>query len=118
MMTKEQFVRMVDAAEAFDEEIERWNDFGIELFELPIGEIPWEMFNCWLDITFNSDGKDWINWYLWERKNVFTGEVLPCWDENDQEFYVNTPEDLWKLVEQHQLDYSEDEACDTKSDIA
>lgn len=117
-MTKEQFVRMMDAAEAFEQEVERWNDFGIELYELPIGEIPWEMFNCWLDANFNSNGKDWINWYLWERRSIFTNEVLPCYDENDNEFYVNTSEDLWELVEMHQLDYSVEEACDTKSDIA
>lgn len=116
MMTKEQFVRMMNAAEAFDAEIERWDDFGIELFELPIGEIPWEMFNCWLDSNFNSDGIDWINWYLFERRSIFTNEVLPCYDENNNEFYVNTPEDLWKLVERHQLDYSVE--GDTKSDIA
>lgn len=102
-MTKEIFVRMMTAAEAFDNEVERWNDFGIELYELPIGEIPWEMFNCWLDTNFNSNGKDWINWYLFERKSIFTGEILPCFDENDNEFYVKNPEDLWSLVENHQI---------------
>lgn len=117
-MTKEQFIRMMNAAEAFEREIERWNDFGIELYELPIGEIPWEMFNCWLHSNFNADGIDWINWYLWERRSIFTDEILPCYDENDNEFYVKTPEDLWELVEQHLFDYSEDEAADTKSDIA
>ena len=118
MITKEQFTRMMDAAEAFEQEVERWNDFGIELYELPIGEIPWEMFNCWLHSNFKAEGIDWINWYLFERRSIFTNEVLPCYDEEDNEFYVNTSEDLWELVEMHQLDYSVEEACDTKSDIA
>ena len=34
----------------------------------------------------------------------------------NNEFYVNTPDDLWKLVEMHQLDYSVE--SDNKSDIA
>lgn len=116
MINKKQFVNMMNAAEAFNKETERWNDFGIELYELPIRDIPWEMFDCWVDSVFNHDGKDWIDWYLWERISVFTNEILPCYDENGVKFYVNTPEDLWKLVEQHQLDYSVE--SDTKSNIS
>ena len=101
-MEKCNFVAMVNAIEKYDAEVERWADFGIELYELPICELTWELINMYLKEVFNEDGVDWINWYIYERKSIFTGEVLPCWDEEGKEFYVNTPEDLWKLVEQHQ----------------
>ena len=101
-MEKCNFVAMVNAIERYDAEVERWNDFGIELYELPICELTWELINMYLEEMFNEDGVDWINWYIYERKSIITGEVLPCWDEEGKEFYVNTPEDLWKLVEQHQ----------------
>ena len=101
-MEKCNFVAMINAIEKYDAEVERWNDFGIELYELPICELTWEILNMYLEEMFNKDGIDWINWYIYERKSIFTGEVLPCWDEEGKEFYVNTPEDLWKLVEQHQ----------------
>ena len=101
-MEKCNFVAMVNAIEKYDAEVERWADFGIELYELPICELTWELINMYLEEMFTRDGVDWINWYIYERKSIFTGEVLPCWDEEDKEFYVNTPEDLWKLVEQHQ----------------
>ena len=101
-MEKCNFVAMVNAIEKYDAEVERWADFGIELYELPICEIPWKIINMYLEEIFNEDGVDWINWYIYERKSIFTGEVLPCFDEEGNEFYVNTPEDLWKLVEQHQ----------------
>ena len=101
-MEKCNFVAMVNAIEKYDAEVERWADFGIELYELPICELTWELINMYLEEMFNKDGVDWINWYIYERKSIFTGEVLPCWDEEGKEFYVNTPEDLWKLVEQHQ----------------
>ena len=101
-MEKCNFVAMVNAIEKYDAEVERWADFGIELYELPICELTWELINMYLEEVFNEDGVDWINWYIYERKSIFTGEVLPCWDEEGKEFYVNTPEDLWKLVEQHQ----------------
>ena len=101
-MEKCNFVAMVDAIERYDAEVERWADFGIELYELPICELTWELINMYLEEVFNEDGVDWINWYIYERKSIITGEVLPCFDEEGNEFYVNTPEDLWKLVEQHQ----------------
>lgn len=101
-MEKCNFVAMINAIEKYDAEVERWNDFGIELYELPICELTWELINMYLEEVFNEDGVDWINWYIYERKSIFTGEVLPCFDEEGKEFYVNTPEDLWKLVEQHQ----------------
>lgn len=101
-MEKCNFVAMINTIEKYDAEIERWNDFGIALYELPICELTWELINMYLEEMFNEDGVDWINWYIYERKSIFTGEVLPCFDEEGKEFYVNTPEDLWKLVEQHQ----------------
>lgn len=101
-MEKCNFVAMINAIEKYDAEVERWADFGIELYELPICELTWELINMYLEEMFDKDGIDWINWYIYERKSIFTGEVLPCWDEEGKEFYVNTPEDLWKLVEQHQ----------------
>ena len=101
-MEKCNFVAMINAIEKYDAEVERWNDFGIELYELPICELTWEIINMYLEEMFNEDGVDWINWYIYERKSIITGEVLPCFDEEGKEFYVNTPEDLWKLVEQHQ----------------
>ena len=101
-MEKCNFVAMINTIEKYDAEVERWADFGIELYELPICELTWELINMYLEEMFNKDGIDWINWYIYERKSIFTGEVLPCFDEEGKEFYVNTPEDLWKLVEQHQ----------------
>ena len=101
-MEKCNFVAMINAIERYDAEVERWADFGIELYELPICELTWEIINMYLEEMFNKDGIDWINWYIYERKSIFTGDVLPCFDEEGKEFYVNTPEDLWKLVEQHQ----------------
>lgn len=101
-MEKCNFVAMINAIEKYDAEVERWSDFGIELYELPICELTWELINMYLEEMFNEDGVDWINWYIYERKSIITGEVLPCFDEEGKEFYVNTPEDLWKLVEQHQ----------------
>ena len=115
MISKELFIKMIKTAERFEEEVDRWSDFGIDVFELPIGEIPWEMFNCWIDSHFNSEGQDWIHWYLWERKSLATGDILPCYDENGVEFYVHTPTELWNIVQEYRLKDCKDFECPLKS---
>ena len=47
-MEKCNFVAMINAIEKYDAEVERWADFGIELYELPICEIPWKIINMYL----------------------------------------------------------------------
>jgi hypothetical protein len=111
MITKKNFIEMIDLAEKFDSEITRWSDFGIDVFDLPISEIPWGMFTNWVHSNFDHVGQDWIDWYLWERKSIVTGEILACFDENDNEFYVKTPTDLWNLVQNHVLLPCVDSGC-------
>lgn len=106
MMTKEQFVDMMIITEKFMAEVDKWDDFGLQIFDKPIVELPWEMFDLFLSTHFDEDGMDWIHWYLFERVG-YNGEILSCWDENDKEFIVKDPEDLWKLVEIHLLNRNE-----------
>ena len=98
MITRELFIKMISSAEKFSAEIDRWNDFGIDVYDLPIGSIPWEMFTCWAASQFDEAGQDWIDWYLFERISIKTGEILACFDENGKGFYIKTPEDLWEIV--------------------
>lgn len=103
MITKERFVEMMELINQFSNEVDRWYQFGINIIEQPIDNIPWEMFNSWKESHFDEYGCDWIDWYLFERKSLATGEILPCYDENGVEFYVNNSEDLWNLVKDYQL---------------
>lgn len=111
MLSKELFIRMMKTAEKFSAEVDRWNDFGIDVFELPIGELPWDMFSAWYESHFTPEGQDWITWYLWERKSYTTGEILPCYDEKGNEFYVNDLEHLWTLVESLRIKPCTDQPC-------
>lgn len=110
MITKKNFIEMINLAEKFDAEITRWSDFGIDVFDLPISEIPWAMFTNWYNSNFDAEGQDWIDWYLWERKG-FSGEILACYNADGTAFYVNTPEDLWELVQNHVLLPCADSGC-------
>lgn len=113
MITKELFIKMINSAEKFSAEIDRWNDFGIDVYDLPIGSIPWEMFTYWASSQFDELGQDWIDWYLWERKD-FSGNILACYNEDGSKFFVETPEDLWDLVEEYVLQPCSDNKCKFK----
>lgn len=103
MINKSLFIKMINTAEEFDAEIDRWGNFGIEVCEMPIGNIPWTMFNYWIESHFDNDGIDWIKWYLWDRKSINTNEILPCYNPDGTKFFVYTPVELWDLVESHIL---------------
>lgn len=103
MINEKLFIKMIQTVENFENEVKKWSDFGIEIFEMPIGTLPWEIFNIWLDCHFDVNGKDWIEWYFWERKSLYDDRVLPCYDENGNTFYVNNPEDLWNIVKDYQI---------------
>lgn len=111
MINKALFIKMIEYAEAFEIEVNRWNDFGIQVFELPIVDIPWRMFNCWLESHFDTEGKDWVTWYLYERKSFNTYEVLSCYGKDGTQFFVSTAEDLWELVKDHRLKPCLDSPC-------
>lgn len=111
MISKNLFIKMMQSAEKFSAEIDRWSEFGIDVFEIPIGEIPWDMFNAWCESHFDEEGQDWINWYIFERKSIATGQILACYDENGKEFYVRTLDELWNLVVDHRLKPCLDTPC-------
>ena len=64
MLTKEQFIDFIDVVENYDKEVNRWDDFGIEIFQLPICELTWNLIDCFVQSHFTEDGQDWIEWYL------------------------------------------------------
>lgn len=49
-----------------------------------------------LSNVFNNDGKDWIDWYLYEKIS-FDGKVLEAWDENNNPICYDT-ESLWNTI--------------------
>lgn len=101
-MTKEGFVKLIENAQNYSKELDRWSDFGIDLFELPISELGWGFLNTVLPELFSDKGVDWINWYLFERISVITHKVLPCYDEEGNKVFLNTADDLWEWVKQYQ----------------
>ena len=100
MITKEQFTKAIKDTLMLNKEYDRWDDFGINLWELPIGDIVANIAESIWDITFDEDGVDWINWWIYERPALFEGdEVNKAYNEDGTEIPTETVDDLWNIVE-------------------
>ena len=100
MITKEQFTKVIEDTLKLDKEYDRWDDFGINLWELPIGDVVANLAESIWDITFDEDGVDWINWWIYERPPLFEGdEVNKYYNEDGLEIPTATIDDLWNIVE-------------------
>lgn len=100
MITKEQFTKVIEDTLKLNKEYDRWDDFGINLWELPIGGTIADLAESIWDITFDEDGVDWINWWIYERPALFEGdEVNRAYNEDGSEIPTETVDDLWNIVE-------------------
>lgn len=101
MITKEQFIKIISLAQDYEKEVDRWDDFGIPIYEMPIGEIHGQLLDILLENVFTVDGVDWINWWLYERISIITGEPLEAYNEDGSIIPTDTVEDLWNLVKDY-----------------
>jgi hypothetical protein len=102
-MTKEGFVKLIENAQNYSKELDRWSNFGIDLFELPISELGWGFLNTVLPELFSDEGVDWVNWWLFEKPGLFKNS-LPneAYDEDGNIIPTDTIDDLWNLVKDYQ----------------
>lgn len=96
-MTKEGFIKLVENAQKYTDELDRWYDFGINLDELPISDLSWNFFNTAMSDVFTKDGLEWIDWWLYSipgKKTAYNpdGSIIP----------TDTLEDLWNIVKDYQ----------------
>lgn len=101
-MTKEGFIKLIENAQNYNKELDRWHDFGIDLFELPISELGWNFFDIILQEFFTDEGIEWITWWVYDRISITTGEHLKGYDKENKVIPTETIEDLWNLVKDFQ----------------
>ena len=93
-MSYEQFEEIIKNLEQYREKSHSIYKLGINLMDYD--ELPHGIISVLLTSVFGKEGKDWIDWYLYERIG-FDGKVLQAWDENDEEICHNIPS-LWDTV--------------------
>lgn len=97
MITKEEFIKLVSGQEKWDNRLDEvgkilncsplemdWVEYGANLFETTI------------NILFEEEGVDDINWWLFERPMFPPGPKM--WDSDGKEIPTETLDDLWEIV--------------------
>lgn len=118
MITKENFINFINHYENYEKEVDRWIEFGINIYENKISDAVFNLINDFIDSHFTYEGKDWIYWYMYERIDFFSKEILPCYDKNENKFFVENANDLWELVKDYLIEYVDNETCEIKGDIS
>jgi hypothetical protein len=96
-MTYNTFEKLIIELEGVSKRYSKLYDLGVDLmnYDEPIQKINHILI---LDI-FGEFGKDWIDWYLYERVS-HSGEILKAWDKDDNEICHDIPS-LWETVKEY-----------------
>lgn len=97
MITKSEFFNLI-------EDFQEWRK-DVETVSSALGiKNPYEdvwigyaaiLFDKTIDLLFNEDGVDDIDWWLYEKSG---NPELRMWDADGKEIPTDTVEDLWNLV--------------------
>lgn len=93
-MNFEQFRTLIETLQKVRDKCSALYDLGIDT--LAYEEDYQKIITLLMECVFNEEGKDWIDWYLYERVG-FDGKILQAWDEKGNEICHNI-ESLWDTV--------------------
>jgi hypothetical protein len=96
-MNYEQFKNVIEGLEKARERFESLYTLGVDLMEYD--DIYHNIITSLIKSIFDEAGKDWIDWYLYERPS-FNGKTNLATDENGNEICHNI-ESLWETVKPH-----------------
>jgi hypothetical protein len=100
MITKSLFIECIEKHKSQNKRLDQLEELGFEIWDTPVIEFGWQMFDAFLDSNFNEYGKDWINWWLYERTEF---SDMKAYNEDGSEIPMDTIEDLWNLVEKYRI---------------
>ena len=95
-MKLEVFERIITQIQAQHERSFAANRLGIDLINYE--EEHAEVIHLLLSAYYGEEGRDWIEWYLYERDSI-NGEVNQAWDKDGNPICYDIPS-LWKEVEE------------------
>lgn len=96
MITKEQFVKLLSDNRHHNDRLDEVeNVLGTFIFNCDWVEYGNTLFGSVLNILFEKEAVDDINWWLYEKNGR---PDMKMWDSNDVEIPTETLDDLWEIV--------------------
>ncbi len=96
-MTYEQFKDLIETTEKARERSSAIYDLGLDLINFE--DLHYKIINILMKSVFDEEGRDWIDWYLYERIG-FSGKTNLATDGNGKEICYDIPS-LWETVKEH-----------------
>jgi hypothetical protein len=96
-MTYEQFKDLIETTEKVRERSSAIYDLGLDLINFE--DQYYKIINILMQSVFDEEGRDWIDWYLYERVG-FNDKVNLATDKDGNEICYDIPS-LWKTVKGH-----------------
>ena len=97
-MEYKQFKKLIEDLEKSLERSSALYDLGMNLMDY--NDIYHEIISSLMLSTFNVEGKDWIDWYLYERPSFNGKEPLKAFNVDGTEICHNI-ESLWETVKEY-----------------
>lgn len=103
MITFENFKRFIEASELFNTNVDKLYDLKIDIIESELFKGYGHVEDILITSLFKENGIDYINWWLYERKdyNGHISNTLLDFERNEIE--VNSIEELWDLVKDYRI---------------
>lgn len=97
-MKYKQFEKIIQNLEKCRERSHAMHDLGIDLMNYD--DIYHEIIGTLQLLVFGDCGKDWIEWYIYERPSFGGKEPLKAFDTDGKEICHNI-ESLWETVKEY-----------------
>ncbi len=103
MITFENFKRFIEASELFNTSVDKLYDLKIDIIESGLFKSYGNVEDVLITSLFKGDGIDYINWWLYERKD-YTGNISnTLLDFEGNKIEVNSIAELWDLVKDYRI---------------
>ena len=93
-----EFKKLVNDYKEYLEELEKYSDLKIDLYDTKLASFAEGMFDRYLRLIFNKDGVEWFYWWIFEKPQ--TGDEQ-AWDINGNVIPTETVEDLYNLLQDY-----------------
>ena len=96
MITLEELKNQINRKQIFDKQMETLESvFNSDIFDSPLINNIYEMFDAYIESHFTENGQDLIYWWLYEEvpKKIYEDTLF-----GEKETDVENLEDLWKYL--------------------
>lgn len=99
MISKEQFVEVIEALQAASDFLDRSHDLYIDLYDIePVNSL-YKLESIIFKTNFTEEAIDVIDWWLYEYDKVEPA----MWDADKNVIPMETVEDLWEYCKNYML---------------